>query len=118
MNLEIALQGKVEFCSCSRQKLVSTKRLEYLEIIYFWDGLFGKEMYCIVYHCKVCFFLFVTIASCMYCHYEVVESGKKCAQFGSTDQSTVVLIEIIVWDAVLIWLNGGHVVFLPMHFVL
>ncbi len=26
---------------------------------------------------------------------------------GSTDQSTVVLIKIIIWDAVLTWLNGG-----------
>ena len=26
---------------------------------------------------------------------------------GSSEQSTVVLIEIIIWDAVLIWLNSG-----------
>ena len=26
---------------------------------------------------------------------------------GSTEHSTVLLIEIIIWDAVLIWLNGG-----------
>ena len=26
---------------------------------------------------------------------------------GSTEESTVVLIELIIWDAVLIWLNGG-----------
>ena len=25
----------------------------------------------------------------------------------SVEQSTVVLIEVIMWDAVLIWLNGG-----------
>ncbi len=26
---------------------------------------------------------------------------------GAIEQSTLVLIEIIIWDAVLIWLNGG-----------
>ena len=47
----------------------------------------------------------------------------------STEQSTVVLIKIIIWDAVLIWLNGSvfskvfcvvaapiwHIYFLTMH---
>ncbi len=28
-------------------------------------------------------------------------------RLGSTLQSTVVLIKIIIWDAVLIWLNGS-----------
>ena len=37
----------------------------------------------------------------------MVESGNKCAQFGLFRTVTVVLIEITIWDAVLIWLNGG-----------
>ena len=29
------------------------------------------------------------------------------ANLSSLEQSTMVLIEIIIWDAILIWLNGG-----------
>ena len=49
---------------------------------------------------------FVTIASSIelrYCLYEAVGSGSKCAKSGLY---TVVFIEIIILDAVLIWLNG------------
>ncbi len=49
----------------------------------------------------------------------MVESGQNVPN-DSPEQSTVVVIESIIWDAVLVLLNGGqcHVGFLPMPFVL
>ena len=59
----------------------------------------------IVYRCKACSCRFQRIASC---RAEIIASMRWRGQERNIPNlgSKVVLIEIIIWDAVLIWLNG------------
>ena len=86
-------------------------------ISYFWSYL---EIRCIVLYtiAKRLFFLynatlFVTITSCTKWRAEIIpfimwwgRQEGNVQNLGSTEQFTRVLVSLIVWDAVLIWLNG------------